>query len=322
MSLINQVLLDLEKRRASAAERGVLPGQVRALPKVGGGLRWRMIAAVSLAGAAVIAGASVLLTGSDATRERPAISAPRAGSPEAAIEKVVAVSAGVTTLAALREESEGAAHLEALASRLTFELSNPPEVAEPLPAARVVGRTAVEPAAGDEAAAVPDEASRGAVRPESAKAAGSTAARPRRSEARPAIQKEVRQPTARDLAENEYRKAALSLNQGRLAEAREGFGAALNLYPAHQGARQAVVGLLLADKKLEEAERVLEDGIKLAPAQTGFAVTLARLQVNRGETAQAIATLQMSLDHAQGSADYAAFLAALLQRQGRHEEAI
>ena len=37
MSVINQVLLDLEKRRASAAERGVLPNHVRALPDSGRG---------------------------------------------------------------------------------------------------------------------------------------------------------------------------------------------------------------------------------------------------------------------------------------------
>src|SRR3990172_4344900 len=33
MSLINQMLQDLEKRRASSAERGALPNQVRVLPR-------------------------------------------------------------------------------------------------------------------------------------------------------------------------------------------------------------------------------------------------------------------------------------------------
>ncbi|MNC84978.1 Tetratricopeptide repeat protein [compost metagenome] len=44
--------------------------------------------------------------------------------------------------------------------------------------------------------------------------------------------------------------------------------------------------------------------------------------MDRGDTAQGIATLRKGLEHAQGGADYLAFLAALLQRQGRHEEAI
>jgi MSHA biogenesis protein MshN len=136
------------------------------------------------------------------------------------------------------------------------------------------------------------------------------------------IEKQVRQPTQRDLADNEYRKAASSLHQGRLAEAQEGFRAALNLYPAHHGARQALVALLVESKAFAEAERALQEGIRLAPEQIGFAMTLGRLQVNRNDNAGAIATLQSVVGHAQSSADYVAFLAALLQRQARHEDAI
>ena len=41
MSVINQVLLDLEKRRASPAERGAVPNHVRALPEDSrGAARW------------------------------------------------------------------------------------------------------------------------------------------------------------------------------------------------------------------------------------------------------------------------------------------
>jgi MSHA biogenesis protein MshN len=124
------------------------------------------------------------------------------------------------------------------------------------------------------------------------------------------------------LAENEYRKATALLNQGRMAEAQEGFEAALNLYPGDLAARQALVGVFVETKKLADAERVLQDGLALAPAQIGFAMALARLQIDRGDAAQAVATMRKSYDYAQGNADYVAFFAALLQRQGRHEEAI
>ena len=49
---------------------------------------------------------------------------------------------------------------------------------------------------------------------------------------------------------------------------------------------------------------------------------LARLQVERGTIDEAMATLEKSLPHADSQADYQAFYAALLQRQGRHKEAI
>jgi MSHA biogenesis protein MshN len=112
------------------------------------------------------------------------------------------------------------------------------------------------------------------------------------------------------------------LHQGRYAEAQDDFQAALNLYPGHHNARQALAGLLIEGKAHSDAERVLQEGVQLAPAQSGFTMMLARLQVNRGETAQATATLQKGLDYARGNAEYLALLAALLQRQGRHEEAV
>lgn len=49
---------------------------------------------------------------------------------------------------------------------------------------------------------------------------------------------------------------------------------------------------------------------------------LARLQVERGALDQASAILEKSLSFAGNQPDYRAFLAALLQRQNRHEEAI
>ena len=139
---------------------------------------------------------------------------------------------------------------------------------------------------------------------------------------KPGIEKQIRQVSARELADNEYRKAAGSLHQGRTQEALEGFRAAISSYPGHHGARQALVALLVESKANAEAERLLHEGIKLAPEQIGFAMTLARLQLDRGDGPGAIGTLQGSLAHAQGSPDYAAFLAALLQRQSRHDEAV
>jgi MSHA biogenesis protein MshN len=49
---------------------------------------------------------------------------------------------------------------------------------------------------------------------------------------------------------------------------------------------------------------------------------LARLQVERGAVAEATATLEKALPYANSQADYQAFLAALLQRQNRNDEAI
>jgi MSHA biogenesis protein MshN len=222
----------------------------------------------------------------------------------------VATSIGARDEAQLQEQQ---------ALRLSLELSAPPIEpapqlggggAEPLPTARVVGRMGAEPATSPSPVAARSEPGARAV------------AAPARAAAQPEIKKHMRDPTPRELSENEYRKAVGWLNQGRLAEAEEGFKSALSHFPENHQARQGLIGLLVQGRKLEEAERVVEEGVQLAPAQSGFTMTLARLQADRGDSARAIATLQQGLEHAQGSPDYAAFLAALLQRGGRHEEAI
>jgi MSHA biogenesis protein MshN len=333
MSVINQVLLELEKRRASSAERGMLPDHVRALPDGGDdhGAWW--LVAAGAAGIALLGVIWMTIAGYGFPRASSS-TAPSPVGTETAIEKVVAASATVATALPSADALQPV-------TRLSFELSNPTQpspAAEPqsearpqgvIPAARVLTRAGDErssPSAAETAAApvaVPPSAVKDAPKaPVAAQVSGATDKPPAGTTAKAEIEKQVRQPTARELADHEYRKAASGLQQGRLAEAQEGFRAALNLHPGHHGARQGMVGLMLQNKSYGEAERALQEGVRLAPEQIGFAMTLARLQVDRGDTAGAIATLQGGVSHAHGSPDYLAFLAALLQRQGRHEDAI
>jgi MSHA biogenesis protein MshN len=80
--------------------------------------------------------------------------------------------------------------------------------------------------------------------------------------------------------------------------------------------------LLIEGKKTGEAEQILHEGLQLNPHQAGFAMALARMQVDRGDTGGAVETLQKTAPAAVDSPDYLAFLAALLQRQSRHTEAV
>jgi MSHA biogenesis protein MshN len=123
-------------------------------------------------------------------------------------------------------------------------------------------------------------------------------------------------------ADAEFQKASGLAQQGSVADALVGYEAALRLNPAHDAARQAWVALLLENKRGAEAERVLQAGIKSRPEQPSFAMLLARLQVERGAIGEALVTLEKSMPFAEQQPDYQAFLAALLQRQDRHNEAI
>ena len=123
-------------------------------------------------------------------------------------------------------------------------------------------------------------------------------------------------------ADAEFRKAAALMQQGRIADALAGYEAALRLDAGQDAARQALVALLLEGKRGTDAERVLQERLNSKPDHTGFTMMLARLQVERGAVAEATATLEKALPYANSQADYQAFLAALLQRQNRNDEAI
>jgi MSHA biogenesis protein MshN len=134
--------------------------------------------------------------------------------------------------------------------------------------------------------------------------------------------KVLKNETTRQQAENEFRKAYLLAQQGQLSDAISGYHIALSLDPTHLMAREALVAALQESKRYAEAESVLKEALNIDVKQTHFAMLLARLQIERNEVQPALDTLQKTLPYAERMADYQAFMAALLQRLGRHKEAI
>jgi MSHA biogenesis protein MshN len=112
------------------------------------------------------------------------------------------------------------------------------------------------------------------------------------------------------------------LSQGRSEEAEEALRAALNEDPSYDGARQTLVGMLVEQKRVDEAKKLLQDYLAAKPNHTGFATLLARLQIDRGDNIGAVATVTHTLPYAADNADFLGFAAALMQRVGRNAEAI
>jgi len=119
--------------------------------------------------------------------------------------------------------------------------------------------------------------------------------------------------------ENAYRRGLAALQEGRVGEAVAALENAVQVYPRHEAARQTLVGLLLENGHAGEAMRHAQLGLGLDPNQPELAMVLARLQLERG--GPAADTLLRSLPHARNNADYIAFLAGVLQKQGRHRQA-
>lgn len=142
------------------------------------------------------------------------------------------------------------------------------------------------------------------------------------TEAAPLISKQFKEPTSQQRADNEYRKALQALQDNKPAEAIKGFESALQLDASHAGARYALISALIDTSRQDEAIAKASEGLSLDPAQPGLSMILARLQLEKGELRAAIGTLERTLPYATDRADYQAFLAALLQRDERHKQAI
>jgi predicted Zn-dependent protease len=139
------------------------------------------------------------------------------------------------------------------------------------------------------------------------------------AEARPpgSSQKDI---SPRQRAEALYARALQQLQDARGSDARTSLQEALILWPGLEDARLLWAALLIEDRQLGRAETLLHDGLG---AQTGapLVLTLARLKVERGEEAAALALLQAHDAVATQDADFQALAAALYLRAGQHEQA-
>jgi len=122
-------------------------------------------------------------------------------------------------------------------------------------------------------------------------------------------------------AEALFRRAAALLNQGRVSEAEEQLMGALQADPSHVPARQAYVALLLDHQRVEEALRLLREAVAVNPSQPTFSLALARIHAEHRDYKSALDVMDKSGASAE-AADFQALRGAVLQRLGRHAEAV
>ena len=137
----------------------------------------------------------------------------------------------------------------------------------------------------------------------------------------PMQEKRVAQLTTQERAESEYAHAVELLHQGKPGAAVQGLEQAVRMSARHDAARQALVNTLIDMGRRDEAIAYAQNGLAENVAQPTLAMTLARLQHEKGELRPAIATLERTLPHAAARADYEALLAALLQKNEMHAQA-
>lgn len=324
MSLINQMLQELDSRRAEVGGAGTYGAHVRAVPERRGiHAAWWVALALAILLAGVIAW--VL------TRPAPgSVIAPSQAQLPLRLSADIDLSK-MTMHASPQEKSnsDSGSPVQSVSVPRIAHASVPPLVE---PALSAVKEKAEEKSPS--ASSLPKTASLPAPASPQKEASASkgieaSVSSPLPTEAPKTIdvvaavaaQKQVRELTVQQRAENEYRKATMQIQQGKHDEAISTLEQALHLDGHHTAARQALISLLLDVKRQDEAMGKAREGLRLDNAQPGLAMILARLQLEKGDLKPAIETLERSHAHAAEKSDYQAFLAALLQRDNRNKEA-
>lgn len=331
MSLINDMLRDLDSRNAASSERSGLAQNIRALPPQNQRrqpLLLLMLAAAALGGAAVW-----LLLKPDAALPAdplPAVTAAAVAPPPAEPVPIAAEAPAEAVAAA------PAAQPEVPVLRLDTQLDPRPASSSPSPVAPTVAPT-VAPAKAPATTQAPTPEPAIATPPAPARAASPAASAPtltppaaagravdsaNRSNAPAQISKQPTQgSTPAEQAEADYRRGIAAIRRGDTGEAGEALRAALRLMPAHVAARQALLGQLTEQQRWHDAETLALDGVGLLPQRSDWALLAARLMYDRGEAELALETLNQHAAAARQNADYQVMHALLLQRAGRYADA-
>jgi MSHA biogenesis protein MshN len=301
VSLINKMLRDLDERQASTVERAGLVNQVRALPPERR-FPWSRVLLL-LAGVALgVLGLGFLLNSQGWTSSAP-VAAPITAPvlPSGAVPSPASLAMTVPALVVPMpgEEREAlvstpyaslqAASVASLASlQLDVRLSQPAPVR-------------------NEAAKPGDVVGHGLAI----------------AEADPAtIDKRPHEVPPGNSAEAEYRKAMAAFRQGRSSEALAAFQNVLRIDSHHVAARQAMLSLLMEQRRWLEAQTLATEGLAFDAAQPGWAMILARLQVEQGQVAEAQETMARHAAYGERNPDYRAFHALILQKLQRPKEAV
>ena len=242
MSLLNQVLRDLDNRRASALERQRIPGDVRplsALKKRGSPLTFFSIAAIFLAAAAVLGWLVIsLVSRGDGDTVAVVEHAPWPG----VVPSNTVPSNTVPNNTIVQHELKLDAS-EIFASGRPATRSVTLERPSPLPLAQA------DKASGSIKGVPIDDFKASAANENSANI--------------------VVTPRHADQEGDNFRRAQGLIEQGAAANAELLLRQILTANPAHQVARQSLFNLLVADHRVEEAATVLADGLRIDPARTG-----------------------------------------------------
>ncbi len=321
MSLINQMLKDLEERQAAPAaafEATLQTPVVMAAP--GRGDRRKLRYALS-AGAGV--GIALLAwQWLAAEPDSPAVSAPTPVSPvsdSGDFGQPVTAQVATTDSAMPVELPAVAAAAEPTPMDESQPVAQLKPQAESLPLAPAAGVAAQAPVTPEPVAtAAPESASTRASNPTPVTRAQAAEPAPVQAPPRPSGPRHIkiteRPLTNAQQVQRHYAEAIKALRAGDTGTSQQQLKQALALDPGHHPARLVLASLYINQQRKQQAEDLLAEGLALDPTHAPFAKLRAQLLVEQAREQEAIQALLSALPGAGQDAEYHALLAGLYQR--------
>jgi len=136
------------------------------------------------------------------------------------------------------------------------------------------------------------------------------------------IEKQRRPLTEKQLTDQSFQQGYEALRKGQVQKGERFFRKALNSSPGHAKSREMLAGIYIKAGRYVEAAQLLKQGVAINPGHSMFRKLYARVLLEQDGLDQAVAVLERSLPQINQDLDYYALLAALYQRQGRHENAV
>lgn len=129
------------------------------------------------------------------------------------------------------------------------------------------------------------------------------------------------EPSPEQRAQRAAQEGTAALRRGDWTTAARLLQEVIEVEPANDDAREGLVIALQRQGRLSETDAVLLDGLAVATNPARFAKLRARLQASRNELDAALDTLAIAVPRIAADPEYHALKAALAQQAGRHSEA-
>ncbi len=127
----------------------------------------------------------------------------------------------------------------------------------------------------------------------------------------------IKNPIVENTIDDDYQKALQFSTTGQISDAIQLLNKIVALSPSYHQGQELLIQLLLQQHKLSEASTVVNVALNRQPDDAVFTELKARIWVEEGKINEAVKLLESAAPSLEDNPGYHAFIAALYQRQGR-----